>query len=338
MIEAGETLTDGPIAATAIEQSEDLFDIDEPERPAKRQAGPMLSPEARAIIDAINQGPLNQKIDSLKSSVDSVESNVNDLKRKVEAHDGRLDALEKKVAAAAAQPPSSAVSSGGFSDLASTVGHSAGPRQVLNPYQAQHAVSQGYAIPAALLPFHLRRTLVFGGWERDTESASILADLDRILFGVQELESKQCSGRYNSIAKVNFKTVDSMWRFIKSRSGKIPITEGPNVGAEIWFSIEKSDEERISSARTSKAIFLLKEMLGAAGHLHADPKQQIKQIPADYVRGIVWFKPNIENREQFRIVEKPKGDDQLKICTGYDASGFPADRKQQFIDAVNAAA
>jgi len=293
----------------------------------------VLSAEAQAIIAAINNGPLARGPADVRSEVGGLRGSVNELKRKVDSQDDRIQSLETKLRGMEMSGVSTA---GSAANSGTTMGPlSSGPRQVLNPYQAAAAAAQGIHVPAALLPFNLRKTLVFGGWPADSESQLIKADLD-LFANDPNVVDRTVSGKYNSIGKVTFNTVSNMWVFIKARAGgRLPVPASSAFpGTQVWFSIEKSDEEREISKKVSFALSRLKPLMMEKQLLPGDPQAQSKHLPADFLRGVIWFKPQLDKQEKFRIIEKDRKTMTFKTTTDFlrlNVSESPED----FIAAVN---
>ncbi len=92
-------------------------------------------------------------------------------------------------------------------------------------------------------------------------------------------------GKCGIAGKVTFETNDLMWAFIKAHTG-VKFAHNGNERA-IWYSIEKTTEERQGAAKMSAIIRgLVRHLVEVSGK---DETTARRIIDADYKKGIVVF-------------------------------------------------
>ena len=106
-------------------------------------------------------------------------------------------------------------------------------------------------------------------------------------------------GKFTTAGKVTFKDKGAMWDFIMDHKGqKFAHLGDPRA---IWFSIEKTNKERFNGAKISVMVKSLVTHLMETGKVeHATAK---KSIDADYVRGIIVYKSQVEVIEVDTVIE-----------------------------------
>ena len=183
------------------------------------------------------------------------------------------------------------------------------PRRVRTPYSNPSMFSY--------VPRTRRKVVVCGKWPRDTEKATVEADLKKLIQGVPGVEDFYALGRYTSIAKVTFESSSAMWEFVKSKKdNKMVIKEGPNTGTEIWASVEKSDEERSLGMRTKRAAAAILDALKKR-----DPSTTDVKVIMDMNMGKVWVKG--EDANKLRILERNMTCYDLKQAEDFEAAALP---------------
>jgi len=326
------------IAAVDMDESSDLESGDEDMPSAKmdgRSKG--LSAEAQAIIAAINGGPIASGLKKVKRTVSTLTASVQSQGSRLSSLESRMDAMELNRSA----PPSEAgsdrslpriIGSGGSSTGGTGGGGGGGGGGGVgfsNPYQDDTAEKNW--------PFNRRRTLVCGGWPRDTETSLIVRDLEAAFRDANGVLSKTSGGRYNIIGKVKFRDPTCMWVWLKAHKGqKLSLSEAPHVGVEIWFSVEKSDMEQAISSRVTKAVDKLLEVLKKDHKIPEAHQRNTEHLPCDFLRGIVWWKPDVMSTTKFRILDRHRDDINLRVAEDFEAANLPI-TKAELLDAVNTA-
>ena len=131
-----------------------------------------------------------------------------------------------------------------------------------------------------------RNTIIFGGFQQDTDKADIEEALREILEGTTGVQRITSLGKYASCGKVTFSDKEFMWSFIKAHKGrKFPYLDQPSA---LWFSIEKTDEERENSKKVAMMVRALVTHLIEVGKV--EPEKAKERIEADYVRGVLVFR------------------------------------------------
>ena len=119
------------------------------------------------------------------------------------------------------------------------------------------------------------------------------------------VESIKSLGKFGIAGKVTFETNDLVWAFIKAHKG-VKFEHNGNPRA-IWYSIEKTTEERRAAARTSAIIRgLVKHLVEVVGK---DETTARRIIDSDYKRGIVVFKelPTVIDLDDDAARSRPLG-------------------------------
>jgi len=285
-----------------------------------------LSQEALGIIEAINNGPIAK-------GLQTVRQDIVELRATAAAQDKRLEDLERKMThfevCHSRQPPPSDAGS----DFSTAPPSARGGRSfpvfdtVGNPYEDDRNI-----------PFNKRKTIVCGGWKKDTESQLIRTDLDNIFAGIGGVVRRSCSGRFNSIGKVVFTEPATMWNFIRPRKGTtLTVPSGPHQGTQIWFSVEKSVPEMEVSSRVSRALSALLPALKELRLIPDSAERNTKHLPADFLRGIIWFRrdPDDPAGDKVRLTERKRDEYNLNVVVeGWQQLGISID-KDQFLKSVN---
>ena len=123
-------------------------------------------------------------------------------------------------------------------------------------------------------------------------------------------------GRYGTCGRVDFKDNDVMWDFIKSNKRKKFEFDG--IKDALWWSVEKTDAERLKIAKVSYLVNNLKDFL--VDKLKISVFEAKKRVDGDYSRGYIMFITeasevkedpaediNIERKHQ-RILDSKYGD------------------------------
>ena len=127
---------------------------------------------------------------------------------------------------------------------------------------------------------------MMGGFKHDTDKADIEETLRSIMEGTAGVERITSLGKFASVGKVAFKDKNMMWDFIKAHKGE----RFPNLGdaRALWFSIEKTEEERTVARKVGIMVRALVGHLIDVGKI--DPCLAMSNIEADYVKGILVFR------------------------------------------------
>jgi hypothetical protein len=144
----------------------------------------------------------------------------------------------------------------------------------------------------------------------------IEADL-RSIFDESEVKDMFCPGKRCSIGKVEFRNPDLMWGFIKANKGTK--LKGANA-QELWFTVEKSDDERLTAKRTGKALQLVRE--GTVLNEGKTEEEAKLLSDADWVRGVVWA---TVDGTSIRIFEKPRTKTDFEVTVEARASPIGLD-------------
>ena len=97
-----------------------------------------------------------------------------------------------------------------------------------------------------------------------------------------------------------------MWSFIRAHRGrKFPYLDQPSA---LWFSIEKTDEERENSKKVAMMVRALVTHLIEVGKV--EPEKAKERVEADYVRGVLVFRGEapvlMKNDDNLTEVRGPK--------------------------------
>jgi hypothetical protein len=148
-----------------------------------------------------------------------------------------------------------------------------------------------------------RTGLIFGGFENDSDGDDIERCLRTIVQGIEGVVNIKALGKFGIAGKVTFETNDLMWAFIKAHKG-VKFAHNGNERA-IWYSIEKTTEERQGAAKMSAIIRgLVKHLVEVNGK---DETTARRIIDSDYKKGIVVFKelPNVIDLSDDTARSKP---------------------------------
>jgi hypothetical protein len=118
--------------------------------------------------------------------------------------------------------------------------------------------------------------MVVGGFPRDTRRETIVAAIRRHLEENPNVIDIYAPAPRHSIGKVEWATAKDTWAFIKGRQG----TKLANGDSPLWFSAEKTPEERFTSRRTSRAIAAIRAHVGDSN---------AAAIDGDYKAGTIWY-------------------------------------------------
>jgi hypothetical protein len=158
------------------------------------------------------------------------------------------------------------------------------------------------------VPINKRKVLFVGGFPYNSERDAIVAKFREMVAPCVDTiapEGLFTTRKITSFGKIAFKTNDDMWSFINAnKSSKFTFEE-----KEIYWSIDKTEEETNLSKRVTKAVKLLKEHYATNGIAKEDLK---KYISAEWNFGVVYFKDSLVGKfvEAFT---KPKGQNELKV-------------------------
>ena len=179
------------------------------------------------------------------------------------------------------------------------------------------------------LPITKRKSIVFGGFARDTLKDVIEQKLRSATTDVKDqVEDLFCPGKFGSVGIIVFKTSKSMWDFLKGNKGK----RFKHGELELWHTIEKTKQERDIAKRVSKAVRLLREHLETSGGKSEAEAKEV--IDADWVKGLVFAK--VQNKV-VRVYEKKTGEDVLHVAPVAADSGLTFDFAGH-VDTINMAA
>ena len=166
--------------------------------------------------------------------------------------------------------------------------------------------------PPATNPYQLepkqgdRNTLIFGGFQQDTDKSDIEETLRDILAGTAGVERITSLGKYASCGKVTFKDKELMWDFIRAHKGmKFPYRGQQRA---LWFSIERTDGQREDARKVALMVRALVGHLVDVGKV--EPEVARASIEADYVRGVLVFREEApvltRSEDTLIIVRGPK--------------------------------
>jgi hypothetical protein len=133
-----------------------------------------------------------------------------------------------------------------------------------------------------------RRTIIIGGFPSDTGRDDIESALREIVGPKAEEDGVtkiMAMGRYATCGRIEFKGNFAMWIFIKQHKGtRFPFDGKTNA---LWFSVEKTDYERLRAAKLSA---ILQRLVDFYMEKHCKTKPEVKKIiDADYGRGYIMF-------------------------------------------------
>jgi len=278
-----------------------------------------LSPELQMVIAAINGGPLKQDISAVRQSMTKMGKKVGALETKVETVQSTLSEHDKAIKALQIEVQRGrAASSAPSSDAGSSVSTHL-PRSPPRAYPSRSSSMR--EVP----PKHLRRTLILGGWPYDTESHLILTDLHTLFDPVGNTTDLKPMGKFTSLAAVEFVNPAAMWSFIKSNKGtRLKIPNGPHQNTEIWFQVERNEEERRIRKCTMQGADFVKK-IATEKSLIAEGADVEQCVLSDPNRGIVFFRRSA-NEAKHRVVESnPYNTDEFKLSSDFAISGLPGD-------------
>eukprot|EP00929_Paragymnodinium_shiwhaense_P082152 TRINITY_DN43207_c0_g1_i2.p1 TRINITY_DN43207_c0_g1~~TRINITY_DN43207_c0_g1_i2.p1 ORF type:complete len:295 (+),score=89.90 TRINITY_DN43207_c0_g1_i2:30-914(+) len=265
----------------------------------KRTASPTGAPEKRqqsmdagqkALLEALNNS-LGTKLDRVADSLGSLVTRVEAVEDNLKGHDNRLADLELSLRNLRTEVEQG---SKPVSEVSTTD----------NPY---------IPLPTANNKGG-KDTLILGGFPMDSPKVYIEDEARRIFAEAKNIKDLYCPGRRSPICKLEFTSSEAMWAHVKKIKGaKFKSKDG----AALWWTVEKTADERLVSKKVARALKLLTEnLIDKAGKSEDEAK---KMVEADYTRGIVWLTTG--DKESKRIFEKPKGQDMFKIADG--AMGTP---------------
>jgi hypothetical protein len=137
-----------------------------------------------------------------------------------------------------------------------------------------------------------RKTIIVGGFPSDTGRDEIETTLrgivghpNAIAEGTSGVTKVMSMGRYATCGRIEFSGNNAMWAFIKENKRKKFDFDG--VKEVLWFSVEKTDYERLRSAKLSA---ILQRLVDFFMEKHSLTKPEVKKIvDGDYTRGYVMF-------------------------------------------------
>ena len=162
-----------------------------------------------------------------------------------------------------------------------------------------------------------RKTIIFGGFPRDTGRGDIEATLRGIVTGFEGVERVTSMGRYSTCGRISFEDNNLMWGFIKGNKRKKYDFDG--VKDVLWLSVEKTYDERLKTPRVSYLVNKLVEFLTEKHKI--PPLEARKRVDGDYNRGCIMFltaavievgEDGVDNitikKKQQRIIDSKNGD------------------------------
>ncbi len=133
-------------------------------------------------------------------------------------------------------------------------------------------------------------------------------------------------GPFASVGKIKFASSEAMWRFLRAHKGYRYSLAVDAVDRPLWHGIDKTDEERQTSKRTSRAVQALKGDLVTKGIFTSDAAQDTinKHITADYDTGLVRYKllENGQVKSIHRIYELNKRTGLFEVGSWATTSGL----------------
>lgn len=166
-----------------------------------------------------------------------------------------------------------------------------------------------------------------GGFPFDTEKHEVLKTLQTITspgsgtgsrwngLGVKD---PQPPCEFGMTGKILFNTSDDMWRFLKDHKG-MKLNYGQ---ATLFHGIDKYEDDREVSRKTSRALKLCKQYLVEKGMLEAEAsKEGVKKVlMGDWDMGIV--RTRTPSGDIVRVFEKPRDSDLYRVAAGAATLGW----------------
>eukprot|EP00929_Paragymnodinium_shiwhaense_P082019 TRINITY_DN43062_c0_g1_i2.p1 TRINITY_DN43062_c0_g1~~TRINITY_DN43062_c0_g1_i2.p1 ORF type:complete len:297 (-),score=68.09 TRINITY_DN43062_c0_g1_i2:323-1213(-) len=264
----------------------------------KQQSSPAMDSGQRALLEALNTS-LGTKLDRLVDSVGALATRVESVETNLRGHDNRLADLESslrnlKIEVEQRSKP--------VSEASTTAD---------NPYVLAPTSRGG------------KDTLILGGVPMDSAKQYIEGEARRMSADAKNLQDLYCPGRRGTFCKVEFTSSEAMWSHVKKTKG---VKFKSRDDASLWWTVEKSAEERFVSKKVSTALKLLVQQFTNSGKSEEEAK---KLLEADYTRGIVGI--ITEGDTSKRVFQKPKGEDIFKVSVG--ATSIPG-LKLNFAEAL----
>jgi len=259
------------------------------------------------LVQAIS-GPINVQISCLSGQLTGISTRLTGVETKLADQGSRLTSLETRVQD---MERKGHAGTGGAS-IASMSDAGGGGDD--NPYSNP------------MVPRHLRTVLIVGGFDQDAPKEFRERHIRTLTAGFEAgIDDLWAPGKFLSIGKVRFVDTKKLWAFIKAKRGT---TYGVD-GRKIWWTIEKTNEERKISKAVTTAVNDLRRRLVESNA--GDEEAAKNLITGDWDRGIVYAQIG---GVTFRVVEKVRSSIKFTLLSRFSQLGFVAD-STNWIDWLN---
>jgi len=287
--------------AVVQDPGDDLGFSEDDGGPSKRarMAGDM-SPRSARLLEAIGVKieskvePLQLQMNGMSAQLATINLDLSTMKAEQARTSTRLDGFERRLSACenGSRPGSDTGSSGGGGGGGGTGSASgAGGR-----YPGNHGGGGGGGGDPGGNPYSRpsiqdRDVLVVGGFPEGTSKELREGKLEDMFGPVRgDLNDLWAPGRYATCGKVRFVSATKMWAWIRSNRRVVHNFVQGDVTHKLWWSVEKSEDERQKSKRVSKAIAAFRQR---AMRIHGlSEEDSRKLLEGDWARGIAYYRFN----------------------------------------------
>jgi len=193
-----------------------------------------MGAENLALYRMLNS-TMGKDIANVKNAVEVISLDVTALKSTQDSHSKRLESLELDIKKLKEGDAMSEGSVGRVSATGGTGGGGGG-----NPYSGGGGGDPDDDREALK---RRSRTLIVGGFDRDTHRDDIIAAVRALLGNSRHVEDVTTPGRFASIGRALWVNPSEMWKFIKDHAGT-KLT-APGIEGEYWFTTDKTESERL---------------------------------------------------------------------------------------------
>ena len=192
---------------------------------------------------------------------------------------------------------------------------------------------------AQLGPSSARTLLILGGFDEDTPKHAREEFTNLFIqehSSLDKIRDMWAPGRYASFVKIDFNSANDMWKMIKALKGcnifynpmgiALPADRKP-----MWWSVEKSEEERICSKRISRAVSVLRQNAMTTMGLSEEEARQA--VEGDWSAGKVYIKT--ARLGHMRILSRDRVTKPIRAEPGLKDTGL-APNEADFIQDCNA--
>ena len=276
-----------------------------------------MNAQSTALLAAINAS-IGVKVEQVATSMGAIERKVISIEATQMKHEAEISLMRGEIGKIKSeiQSPSRAASSAGGSEMDFRT-------PIKNP-------AEDYVKPSD------RRLMIIGGFERDTPKSVIEAVIRDILKDYSEkVEDFYAPGKYTSFAKIKWKKPSLMWEFITAHKGQ-------RIGPEknLWFTVEKSQEERSKQQRVSKAFRNIQAICVA--HKPDVTEESVKDyFECDWTKGIIFLKQSngTGGHTVQRVLERGYNTGEFTTTANWHLLGLPAGALEvsEFLAEINSA-